>query len=189
MTKRVVVLASGTGSLLQSLLDSHLAPTIVAVVSDVPGAECLRRAERAGVPAVTCVPADFANRAAWDAAMVRVLQGFAPDLIVSAGFMRILGPEVVQAFPGRMINTHPALLPNFPGAHAVRDALAAGVPQTGCTVHLIDEGVDTGQVIAQQAVPIMESDDEATLHERIKVAERLLLVQTVATLLASDRQG
>jgi formyltetrahydrofolate-dependent phosphoribosylglycinamide formyltransferase len=175
--------------LLQALLDSDLAPTIVAVGSDVPDAECLRRAERAGVDTFTCVPADFANREAWDAAIVDLLRGYAPDLIVSAGFMRILGPRVVQAFPGTMINTHPALLPNFPGAHAVRDALAAGVLETGCTVHVIDEGVDTGDVIAQRVVPILDTDDEVTLHERIKVAERSLLVRTVAELLAADRQG
>jgi phosphoribosylglycinamide formyltransferase 1 len=183
------VLASGTGSLLQALLDSALAPTIVAVGSDVPDAECLRRAERAGVATFTCVPADFPNRAAWDAALVQRLRGFAPDLIVSAGFMRILGPSVVQAFPRQIINTHPALLPQFPGAHAVRDTLAAGVQQTGCTVHIIDEGVDTGEVIAQEVVPILATDDEATLHERIKVAERTLLVRTITTLLPRGRQG
>ena len=186
MQQRVVVLASGSGTLLQALLDSPIAPAIVAVGSDVPEATALRRAHEAGLPTFLCDPREFADRDAWNAALLRELQGLTPDLVVSAGFMRILGPTVVSAFS--IINTHPSLLPAFPGAHAVRDALVAGVTETGCTVHWVDEGVDTGPVIAQVRVGIEPGDDEATLHERIKVAERDLLVRTVGDLLEQVRQ-
>ena len=174
---RVVVLASGSGTLLQSLLDSHLRDAIVAVGSDVPACTALERAAAAGVPTF-CVPMQ-ANRVAWNAELLECLRAAGPDAIVSAGFMRILGPSVIAAYPDRILNTHPALLPAFPGAHAVRDALAAGVTETGCTVHLVDEGVDTGPVLAQEAVPVLPGDDEATLHERIKAVERRLLVTTL----------
>lgn len=174
---RVVVLASGSGTLLQSLLDSHLRPSIVAVGSDVPTCAALERADGAGVRTF-CVPMQ-ADRAAWNEELVAQLRAVGADAVVSAGFMRILGPRVVTEYVDRIVNTHPALLPAFPGAHAVRDALAAGVTETGCTVHLVDEGVDTGPILAQEAVPVLPGDDEATLHERIKTVERRLLIETL----------
>lgn len=191
MAARVVVLASGSGTLLQSLLDSvgsgHLAADLVAVGSDVNNAPALDRAAAAGVPTFVCRPADFSDRQSWDSALLAALRELHPDLVVSAGFMRILGPVVVDAFAGRIINTHPALLPSFPGAHPVRDALAYGVKVTGSTVHVVDHGVDTGPILAQRAVEVLPDDDEASLHERIKVVERELLVATVAKL-TTDRR-
>jgi phosphoribosylglycinamide formyltransferase 1 len=181
-----VVLASGSGTLLQALLDSDIGPAIVAVGSDVPGAPALQRASNAGVATFTCDPADFADRAEWNQELLGTLQEIEPDLVVSAGFMRILGPSVVAAF--RIINTHPSLLPAFPGAHAVRDTLSAGASESGCTVHWVDDGVDTGPIIAQVRVEIEPGDDETSLHERIKVVERDLLVRTVRTLLEEVRQ-
>jgi phosphoribosylglycinamide formyltransferase-1 len=124
-------------------------------------------------------PADFPDRAAWDRGLAQAVAVFDPALVVSAGFMRILGAAFLARFGGRTINTHPALLPSFPGAHAVRDALAHGVRVTGCTVHLVDAGVDTGPIIAQRAVEVLPDDDEASLHERIKTVERELVVDLV----------
>jgi phosphoribosylglycinamide formyltransferase-1 len=184
-----VVLLSGTGSLCAALLDAADDPaypaTMVAVGSDreAPG---LGHARRRGLPTFTCVLGEHPDRAAWDRALAARIAEFEPDLVVSAGFMKIVGPAVLGAFGGRMINTHPALLPAFPGAHAVRDALAAGVPVTGSTVHLVDPGVDTGPVLAQREVPVHPGDDEASLHERIKTVERELLVDTVAQLATAD---
>ncbi|HEX2213044.1 MAG TPA: phosphoribosylglycinamide formyltransferase, partial [Mycobacterium sp.] len=123
---------------------------------------------------------DHPDREAWDAAVTEATAAHSPDLIVSAGFMKILGPHFLSRFMGRIINTHPALLPAFPGAHAVPDALAYGVKVTGCSVHLVDAGTDTGPLLAQEAVPVFDDDDEATLHERIKVVERRLLVEVLA---------
>jgi len=183
---RIVVLASGSGTLLQALIDAvqseALDVAIAAVGSDVPGVMALTRAEDAGIPVFVQEPMAYATRDDWNAALTERVASFAPDWVVSAGFMRILGPEFVDAFAGRILNTHPALLPSFPGAHAVRDALAHGVKVTGCTVHLVDHGVDTGPIIAQRAVQVLPDDDEATLHERIKIVERELLVQTLAAL-------
>ena len=179
MPSRIVVLASGSGTLLQSLLDSPVRSSIVAVGSDVPDCQALARATAAGVPTFALPLGSFADRAAWDAGLLTSVRSFVPDWIVSAGFMRILSPTFVQAFAGRIINTHPALLPSFPGAHGVRDALAYGVKVTGCTVHLVDEGVDTGPILAQRAVEVLPDDDEATLHERIKTIERELLISTL----------
>ncbi len=191
MAARVVVLASGSGTLLQSILDAagsgELTATIVAVGTDVPKAQALDRAAASGVPTFVCRPSDFPDRAAWDLALLATLRDWSPDLIVSAGFMRILGSVVVDEFAGRIINTHPALLPAFPGAHPVRDALAYGVKVTGSTVHLVDHGVDTGPILAQRAVDVHPDDDEATLHERIKVVERELLVAAVDHL-TTDRR-
>jgi phosphoribosylglycinamide formyltransferase-1 len=133
-----------------------------------------------------CAVGDFPERADWDRAHAAQLAAHDPDLVVSAGFMKIVGPAVLDAFGGRLINTHPALLPAFPGAHAVRDALAAGVPVTGATVHVVDAGVDTGPVLAQREIAVLPGDDEARLHERIKDVERELLVQTVAQLVTGD---
>ena len=179
MPSRIVVLASGSGTLLQALLDSPVRASIVAVGSDVPDCQALARATAAEVPTFALPLSSFPDRAAWDAELLASVQGFTPDWIVSAGFMRILSAEFVAAFAGRILNTHPALLPSFPGAHGVRDALAYGVKVTGCTVHLVDEGVDTGPILAQRAVEVLPDDDEASLHERIKVVERELLITTL----------
>ncbi|MFN3339875.1 MAG: phosphoribosylglycinamide formyltransferase, partial [Dietzia sp.] len=175
----VVLLASGAGTLAQSVVDSAAGPDcpygIVALVSD-RHCEAVARAERAGLPTVVVRPADHPDRPSWDRALTDAVRGFSPDWVVSAGFMRILGEAFLGEFAGRVVNTHPALLPAFPGAHAVRDALAYGVTVTGCTVHLVDAGVDTGPVIAQCAVDVLPGDTEASLHERIKVVEREMLV-------------
>jgi phosphoribosylglycinamide formyltransferase-1 len=182
---RVAVLLSGTGSLCAALLDAADDPTfpadVVAVGSD-RDAEGLAHARRRGLPTFVCALGDHPDRAAWDRSLAAELSAFAPDLVVSAGFMKIVGPAVLTAFGGRLINTHPALLPAFPGAHAVRDALAAGATVTGATVHVVDAGVDTGPVLAQREVAVLPGDDEARLHERIKHVERQLLVETVAHL-------
>ena len=180
---RVVVLISGTGTNLAALLEAHGDPAygarVVGVVSDRPGVRGLDVAREAGVPTAVVAPADFPDRPAWDAGMAHAVDVFGPGLVVSAGFMRILGAAFLDRFAGRVINTHPALLPSFPGAHAVRDALAHGVRVTGCTVHVVDRGVDTGPIIAQCAVDIAPDDDEAGLHERIKTVEREMLVDVV----------
>lgn len=185
MSARIAALASGSGTLLQALLDSPLGRQVVIVGTDLPGAPALDRARAAGVPTVTVPVQDYADRGAWDTALLAALQPARPDWIVCVGFMRILGPQVLQAFPERIVNTHPALLPAFPGAHGVRDALAYGVKVTGCTVHFVDAGVDTGRIIAQRAVTVQAGDDENTLHERIKVVERELLVQTLTELIGA----
>jgi phosphoribosylglycinamide formyltransferase-1 len=183
VTARLVVLASGSGTLLQALMDACAAgrvdAEIVAVGSDAAGCTALERAQVVDIPTFVCTPSDFISRDEWNAAMAELVGAASPDVVVSAGFMRILGPQFVDAFAGRIINTHPALLPAFPGAHAVRDAMAHGVKVTGCTVHLVDHGVDTGPILAQRAVEIRDDDDEASLHERIKVEERELLIDTV----------
>jgi phosphoribosylglycinamide formyltransferase-1 len=153
-------------------------------VADRASAGALDLARAAGVPTAVVAPGDFADRAAWDRALAEAIAVFRPHLVVSAGFMRILGAAVLDRFDGRVVNTHPALLPAFPGAHAVRDALAFGAKVTGCTLHVVDAGVDTGPVVAQVAVPVEPGDDEATLHERIKVAERRLLVDWVGRIVA-----
>jgi phosphoribosylglycinamide formyltransferase-1 len=188
---RVVVLLSGTGSLCASLLDAAADPAypaqVVAVGADrdAPG---LEHARRRGLPTFVCALGEHPDRAAWDRALAIAIAEHEPDLVVSAGFMKIVGPAVLEAFGGRLVNTHPALLPAFPGAHAVRDALAAGATVTGSTVHLVDAGVDTGPVLAQCEVPVEPGDDEASLHERIKTVERQLLVETVAGLALTVRQ-
>jgi len=186
---RVVVLLSGTGSLCAALLDAAADPAypaqVVAVGADRDAAG-LEHARRRGLPAFVCALGEHDDRAAWDRALAAAIAEHEPDLVVSAGFMKIVGPAVLDAFGGRLINTHPALLPAFPGAHAVRDALAAGVTVTGSTVHLVDAGVDTGPVLAQREVPVEPGDDEASLHERIKIVERQLLVDTVAQLAAAE---
>mgnify|MGYP003547796831 CR=1 FL=1 len=183
---RLVVLISGSGTLLQALLDAsgepHYPAEVVGVLSDSADAPGLQRARDAGVPAIPVALSDYPDRAAWDHALRDALESFEPDWVVSAGFMRILGPDVLSAFPMRVVNTHPALLPSFPGAHAVRDALSHGVRVTGSTIHLVDEGVDTGPIIDQRDVQVDDGDDEAALHERIKVVERALLVDVVRRL-------
>jgi phosphoribosylglycinamide formyltransferase-1 len=177
-----VVLASGTGSLLQSLLDATGGDFPAAIVAVGVDRECLavEIAAAASVPTFTERLPDYPDRPAWDAAITKATASYQPDLIVSAGFMKILGPQFLSRFMGRIINTHPALLPAFPGAHAVSDALAYGVKVTGCSVHLVDAGTDTGPILAQEVVPVLDDDDVATLHERIKVVERQLLVDVLA---------
>jgi len=183
MTARLVVLVSGEGTNLQALIDAcrddDYGARVVAVGADRGAINALRRAERAGIPTFTVRLADFAAREDWDAALTRACAAYEPDLIVLAGFMKLVGQPFLDCFGGRCVNTHPALLPSFPGAHAVREALARGVKVTGCTVLLIDEGVDAGPIIAQAPVPVADDDDEAALHERIKMTERALLVSTV----------
>lgn len=180
---RLVVLVSGTGTLLQALIDHPPANTeIVAVGADRYGIEGLVRAEAEAIPVFVTPLEDFPDRGAWDRALRDAMAEHRPDLIISAGFMKILGAEVLKDFT--VLNTHPALLPAFPGAHAVRDALAAGVSVTGCTVHLVDEGVDTGPVLAQREVAILPEDDESSLHERIKQQERELLLEVVGRVCA-----
>ncbi len=184
---RVVVLVSGSGTLLQAVLDARDLPVrVVAVGADRAGIAGLERAERAGVPSFVVRLKDYPDRAAWDRELTKAVVAYEPDLVVSAGFMKILGPEFLTAFGGRVLNTHPALLPAFPGAHAVADALAYGVAVTGCTVHLVDAGVDTGPIVAQEAVSVEPGEDVDALHERIKVVERRLLVDVIALL---TRQG
>ena len=179
----VVVLASGTGSLTKALIESQMDgrlhdTTIVAVGTDRL-APVLDIARSAGVPTFTVKPGDYPTRADWDEALANEVSKFHPDLVVSAGFMRLLGAAFLDRFGAVTINTHPALLPAFPGAHAVRDALAAGVAQTGCTVHRVTAEMDAGPVLAQTPVLVISGDDEASLHERIKTVEREQLVTVV----------
>jgi phosphoribosylglycinamide formyltransferase-1 len=186
VSARLVVLVSGAGTNLQALLDACADPAygarVTAVGADRDGIEGLTRAGRAGVPVFVERLKDHDTRDAWDAALTQAVGSYDPDLVVSAGFMKILGKRFLDRFGGRVINTHPALLPSFPGTHAARDALEHGVKVTGCTAHFVDAGVDTGPIIAQEAVPVLDDDDEDTLHERIKDAERPLLVRTVGRL-------
>lgn len=178
----VVVLISGGGSNLRALLDAADNPLfgarILAVGADNP-ADGLAHAEHYGIPTFVVSPNSFSTREEWAAMLLEHVDFFKPDLVVLAGFMRILPPNFVEALTPNLINTHPSLLPNFPGAHAVRDALNAGATKTGVTIHVVDNGVDTGPKIAQREVEITPEDSEAELHERIKVVERELLVATV----------
>lgn len=183
MPLRLVVLVSGSGTLLQALLDAAAAGTlnaeIVAVGSDRESAAALDRARIAGVPTFVHPLAKGADRAGWDAGLAEAVASYQPDLVVSAGFMKLVGASFLSRFGGRMINTHPALLPAFPGMYAVRDALAHGVKVSGATVFIVDDGVDSGEILAQEAVPVCAGDTEADLHERIKTVERRLLVDTI----------
>jgi phosphoribosylglycinamide formyltransferase-1 len=181
---RLVVLASGTGSLLESLLAAAVDDYPARVVGVGTDRDCraLEVAASASIPGYTVRLGDYPDRAAWDAAVTEATAQHQPDLVVSAGFMKILGAQFLSRFLGRVVNTHPALLPAFPGAHAVPEALAYGVRVTGCTVHLVDAGVDTGPILAQEAIPVLDDDDESSLHERIKVVERRLLVDVLAAM-------
>jgi phosphoribosylglycinamide formyltransferase-1 len=187
---RLVVLASGSGTTLQALLDAGVEASfgaeVVAVGADRTSIEALARGQRAGAATFSCRVADFASRDEWDAALTEAVAGYEPDLVISAGFMKLVGPQFLKRFGGQYINSHPALLPSFPGMHAVRDAFDHGVQVTGCTLFVVDEGVDTGPIIAQRAVPVIAGDDESTLHERIKVAEREVLVEYVGRM---SREG
>ena len=177
----VIVLVSGSGTLLQALIDASADPAygvrIAAVGADRDGIAGLDRARAAGIPSFVCRVADFSSRADWDAALADQLDSYASAFVVSAGFMKLLGPQTLGRHT--VVNTHPALLPAFPGAHAVRDALAYGVTLTGTTCHLVDAGVDTGPIIEQHAVAVEPDDTEESLHERIKVIERRMLVDIV----------
>ncbi len=180
---RLVVLVSGTGSNLQALLDACADPEygaeVVAVGADRDGIEGLTRAERAGVPRFVHRVKDFDDRAAWDRAMTETCAAHRPDLVVSAGFMKLAGESFLGEFAGRYLNTHPALLPAFPGMHGPADALEYGVRLAGATLFVVDAGVDTGPIVDQVAVPVLDDDTVESLHERIKVAERAMLVDDV----------
>lgn len=180
---RLVVLISGAGSTMSAIIDAQRDPAygarIVAVISDRPDAAGLDIAKDAGFPTSVVALADYPDRAAWDRALADEMARFEPDLVVLAGFMRLIGAPSLTRFGGRIVNTHPALLPSYPGAHGVRDALAGGAKITGCTVMLVDEGVDTGPIIAQAAVDVWDDDSESSLHERIKKVERGLVATTV----------
>jgi phosphoribosylglycinamide formyltransferase-1 len=178
----VVVLISGGGSNLRAILDATKNPMypvkILAVGADKP-AEGLAHAELFGISTFVVEPNRFESREAWAKVLLSNIQHFQPDLVVLAGFMKILPAEFVKALSPRLINTHPSLLPNFPGAHAVRDAIAAGATSTGVTIHVVDEGVDTGPHLAQSEVAVLPGETEHKLHERIKVVERDLLVSVL----------
>lgn len=184
----LVVLVSGSGSNLQALLDAAAAPLspfrVLAVGADRDGTGGVERAEARGIPTFVCRVPDYVTRADWDLDLERQIADAGPDLVVTAGFMKVLGPAVLHA--NRVVNTHPALLPSFPGAHGVRDAMAHGVRVTGCTCHWVDAGVDTGPIIDQRAVRVEDGDTLDRLHERIKVVEREMLVDVVGRL-AADR--
>jgi phosphoribosylglycinamide formyltransferase-1 len=180
---RVVVLVSGSGTNLQALLDAAADPAygavVVAVGADREGIEGLARAERAGVPTFVHRVKDFETREAWDAALTASVAAYGADLVVLAGFMKLVGAAFLSAYGGRVLNTHPALSPSFPGMHGPAEALEYGVKVTGCTLFVVDEGVDTGPIVAQAAVPVVEDDTVESLHERIKTTERLMLVEAV----------
>jgi phosphoribosylglycinamide formyltransferase-1 len=177
------VLVSGSGTNLQALLDACADPSygarVVAVGADREDIEGLERAERAGVPTFVRRVGQFISRDHWDRALADSVAGFEPDLVVLAGFMKLVGSEVLDRFGGRVVNTHPALSPSFPGMRGPADALAYGVKVTGCTLFVVDAGVDTGPIVAQRAVPVEDTDTVEVLHERIKVAERQMLVDAV----------
>jgi phosphoribosylglycinamide formyltransferase-1 len=187
---RLVVLVSGSGTNLQALIDASTAAEygvdIVAVGADRDGIEGLARAHRHGIETFVVKTSEHADRPAWDVALADKVASYDPDLVVLAGFMKLTGPAFLALFGGRTLNTHPALSPSFPGMHGPRDALAYGVKVTGATLFVVDEGVDTGPIVAQVAVPVLADDDESTLHERIKTSERAMLVEWVGIL---ARQG
>jgi phosphoribosylglycinamide formyltransferase-1 len=180
---RLVVLVSGGGTNLQALLDASsdasYGAAVVAVGADRDGIEGLARAERAGVPTFVHRLRDHDSREAWDDALAASVASYRPDLVVLAGFMKLVGPGFLARFPHRVLNTHPALCPAFPGTSGPADALAYGVKVSGATLFVVDDGVDTGPIVAQTVVPVADDDDVASLHERIKVAERQMLVDTV----------
>lgn len=187
MPLRLVVLVSGGGTTLQALLDAAAEPAaygaeVVAVGADRDGVEGLARAQRARVPTFVSRLRDHDDRAAWDAALADAVASYEPDLVVLAGFMKLVGPGFLARFPDRVVNTHPALCPAFPGTTGPADALAYGVKVTGATLFVVDDGVDTGPIVAQTTVPVLDDDDVETLHERIKVAEREMLVDAVGAI-------
>jgi len=179
----LVVLVSGSGTNLQALLDACADPAypaeVVAVGADRYDILALERAEQAGVPTFVLRVTDFPTREAWDTAFTEATAAYEPDLVVSAGFMKLAGSAFLERFDGRYVNTHPALLPSFPGMHGAADALEYGVKVTGCTLFVVDAGIDTGPVLAQAVVQVLADDTVESLHERIKTAERELLVDVV----------
>jgi len=186
VTARLVVLVSGSGTNLQALLDAAVEPAygarVVAVGADREGIAGLDRAAKHDVPAFVHKVSDYPSRAEWDLALTDSVARYRPDLVVSAGFLKLVGPAFLAAFGDRYINTHNSLLPAFPGIHGPRDALAYGVRVAGATLFLVDEGVDTGPIVAQVAVPVLDDDTEESLTERIKDAERRQLVEVVGRL-------
>ncbi len=190
MPARLVVLVSGTGSLLQALLDASADPgygaSVVAVGADRAGTLGVERARRAGIETFELSVREFSTREDWDAALARAVSSFEPDLVVSAGFMKLVGATFLTEYGGRYLNSHPALLPSFPGMHGPQEALDYGVKVSGATLFVVDEGVDTGPIVAQVAVPVEDDDTAESLHERIKHAERLMLVDAVGRM---ARQG
>ncbi len=180
---RLVVLVSGAGTNLQALLDACEDPAfgaeVVAVGADRDGIEGLARAERAGVPTFVARVKDYPSRDEWDRAFTDLVAAYEPDLVVLAGFMKLVGASYLPVLGRRTVNTHPALSPAFPGMHGPREALEYGVKVTGCTLFVVDDGVDTGAIVAQTTVPVEDDDTVETLHERIKIAERAMLVETV----------
>jgi phosphoribosylglycinamide formyltransferase-1 len=182
-TGSIVVLISGAGTNLQALIDATAEPAygvrIAAVGADRDDIEGLSRARRAGIPTFVCRVADFATRADWDAALTSQVAQYRPQLVVLAGFMKLTGEAFLKQFGGRAINTHPALSPSFPGVRGPKEALDYGVKVTGCTLFVVDSGVDTGPIVAQQAVEVRSDDTVETLHERIKTVERQMLVDYV----------
>lgn len=181
--RRIVVLVSGSGTNLQALIDASADPAygvrIAAVGADRDGVEGLARAERAGIPTFVKKVGQFTSREHWDRALADTVAGFEPDLVVLAGFMKLVGADFLDRFGGRVVNTHPALSPSFPGTRGPADALEYGVKVTGATLFVVDAGVDTGAIVAQTVVPVEDDDTVETLHERIKVAERAMLVDSV----------
>lgn len=188
---RIVVLVSGTGSNLQAVIDAVRAGTLDVVIAGVGadrhGTYGVERSTAAGIDGFVVDFGSFGHRADWNAALTAKVASYAPDYVVSSGFMRIVDQDFLDAFPNRYLNTHPALLPSFPGAHGVRDALAYGVKVTGCTVMIADAGVDTGPILAQAAVEVLDGDTQESLHERIKVQERALLIDTLRKLSLTPR--
>lgn len=180
---RLAVLVSGSGTNLQAIIDGisqgQLAAEIVTVISSRADAYALIRAKRAGIPHKVLQPQDYPDREAYDSALAQHLRDAKVDLVVLAGFMRILSPGFVSQFEGRIINLHPSLLPSFPGLHAQRQALEYGVKITGCTVHFVDKGLDSGPIIIQRAVPVMEDDTEESLTQRIRREEHIALIQAI----------
>jgi phosphoribosylglycinamide formyltransferase 1 len=192
MSLSLGVLVSGNGTNLQAILDAVQAGTLAAsircVISNRTGAMALERAARAGVPALTIPHQNFDSREAFDRAVVAALREHGAEWLVLAGFMRVVTPELLRAFPGRIVNIHPSLLPSFPGKDAIGQALRHGVKVTGCTVHFVDEGVDSGPIIAQRAVEVKDGDDESSLAERMHATEHQLLVGVLGEI-ASGRVG
>ena len=180
---RIVVLASGAGTLFEAILDSGVGTDVVGLVTDQPNARAVHIAQSREIAVYKVSLSDFDSRESWESELLERVESLGPDLIVAAGFMRVLSPAFVDHFPAQIVNSHPSLLPQYPGAHAVRDAIEANATVTGCTVHFIDHGVDTGEIIAQAQVEVQPGESEAELHERIKTVERILLPQSVEQLL------
>lgn len=184
-----MVLASGSGSTLQALLDAgadrNYGAHVVAVGADRDGIEALQRADRAGVPTFVEPLTGYSSREEWDQALADAVAAFRPDLVVLAGFMKLIGPEFLRRFPGRIVNTHPALCPSFPGTNGPAEAVAYGVKVSGATLFFVDDGIDTGPIIAQTTVEVLPDDTPQSLHERIKTAEAPMVVDTVGRMLRS----